>query len=543
MSFDPEITGTNRVAFAAAGAAALVLFISLSTATAGNRKPAFDGKSLAGWHILGPAAWRAANGEIVATMSQTGGWLVQDQSWQDLSLKFSFRSTGGSRTGVLLGMEKAGDNTTGIYVSLAEGDLSAYEMTVDPQGREVERHKPASSGRGAGGGRAAGRAGRAGGAQPLPLPADHPLSAGPLRPSLNADGWNEVEVRLFTAANATAGSLQVVLNHVVVNTGFPAGAALHGLGREDRIGAQPAVGRFGPWALRIAGDSGGEIRFKDVSIESFNEIVPTVEKISKGFRMQQVTGYFYADGTCVGDLNHDGLPDVASGPMYWIGPDFKTAREIDVAKPMDITDYSRVMGCEIADFTGDGWPDVVESGFPGAGPLYLYVNPHNEQRRWSRYQVLDSVTEIYAVADMDGDGKPEFVYGGDGYPVNIAKPDPADPTKPWVVRHIGERGNWGNHGFGVGDINGDGRLDVVRGWGWWEQPAGSGPWRFHPAVLGRNGPAAGPGGSQMYVYDVNGDGLPDIVTSLEAHGYGLAWFEQKRDKQGEITFEQHMIST
>jgi hypothetical protein len=92
MSFDPEITGTNRVAFAAAGAAALVLFISLSTATAGNRKPAFDGKSLAGWHILGPAAWRAANGEIVATMSQTGGWLVQDQSWQDLSLKFSWCS-------------------------------------------------------------------------------------------------------------------------------------------------------------------------------------------------------------------------------------------------------------------------------------------------------------------------------------------------------------------------------------------------------------------------------------------------------------------
>jgi len=45
----------------------------------------------------------------------------------------------------------------------------------------------------------------------------------------------------------------------------------------------------------------------------------------------------------------------------------------------------------------------------------------------------------------------------------------------------------------------------------------------------------------MYVYDVNGDGLPDIVTSLEAHGYGLAWFEQKRDKQGEITFAQHTI--
>lgn len=45
----------------------------------------------------------------------------------------------------------------------------------------------------------------------------------------------------------------------------------------------------------------------------------------------------------------------------------------------------------------------------------------------------------------------------------------------------------------------------------------------------------------MCVYDVNGDGLPDVVTSLEAHGFGLAWYEQKKDKSGNITFVQHMI--
>ena len=45
----------------------------------------------------------------------------------------------------------------------------------------------------------------------------------------------------------------------------------------------------------------------------------------------------------------------------------------------------------------------------------------------------------------------------------------------------------------------------------------------------------------MAVYDVNGDGLNDIVTSLQAHGMGLAWFEQKRDAAGKISFVKHMI--
>jgi hypothetical protein len=45
----------------------------------------------------------------------------------------------------------------------------------------------------------------------------------------------------------------------------------------------------------------------------------------------------------------------------------------------------------------------------------------------------------------------------------------------------------------------------------------------------------------MAVYDVNGDGLNDVVTSLQAHGWGLAWFEQKKAADGSITFVEHPI--
>ena len=45
----------------------------------------------------------------------------------------------------------------------------------------------------------------------------------------------------------------------------------------------------------------------------------------------------------------------------------------------------------------------------------------------------------------------------------------------------------------------------------------------------------------MSVYDVNGDGLNDVVTSLAGHGWGLAWYEQHQDAAGRRTFIEHMI--
>ncbi len=89
----------------------------------------------------------------------------------------------------------------------------------------------------------------------------------------------------------------------------------------------------------------------------------------------------------------------------------------------------------------------------------------------------------------------------------------------------------------MGDVNGDGRPDLLLNDGWWEQPAadsGRRDWIPHRFKF------AGKGGARMFAYDVNGDGLNDIITSLDAHRWGLAWFEQVRDG-GNITFREHKI--
>ena len=82
-----------------------------------------------------------------------------------------------------------------------------------------------------------------------------------------------------------------------------------------------------------------------------------------------------------------------------------------------------------------------------------------------------------------------------------------------------------SHGLGNGDVNGDGRSDVLVTAGWWEQPvdakSSSTPWTFHPAALG-------PASANMHTLDINGDGRADVLAS-SAHGFGIWWYEQGPD--------------
>ncbi|HKQ39045.1 MAG TPA: VCBS repeat-containing protein [Verrucomicrobiae bacterium] len=277
------------------------------------------------------------------------------------------------------------------------------------------------------------------------------------------------------------------------------------------------------------------------------------------FKKIQLSDQFWAEGATFGDFNHDGKGDVVAGPYWWEGPDFKKRHEYYPAtqtfkrKKQDGTEetipgfegalgvnntYSDNFFAFTQDFNKDGWDDILIYGFPGKDASW-FENPKGKEGHWNRHKVLDIVdNESPAWGDITGDRKNEIICSSEGY-YGYAEPNLNDPAQPWKFTRISAKGGWQRftHGLGFGDVNGDGKMDLLEKDGWWEQPASAGAdtWKQHKRMFGT-------GGAQMYTYDVNGDGLNDVITSIAAHGYGLAWYEQLREKQdGEIQFKEHIF--
>lgn len=230
----------------------------------------------------------------------------------------------------------------------------------------------------------------------------------------------------------------------------------------------------------------------------------------------------FSEGSAVFDVDNDSIPDIVAGPYWYKGPDYvKQAAFRDIKREGEFLSH----GCDHPyDMDGDGWTDVISNGWFGDQHVYWYRNPGTFPGKWEKHLLIESVgTEFTFFEDINGDGQPDLI------PNHWEQTDLCwyeNDRGTFTRRVIGPEGD--KHGLGFGDINGDGRKDVVTIDGWYEAPEdyAGGEWIWHPEFSINTTHASMP----MLVYDVNADGRNDVIYG-EAHAYGLYWIEQQADNR------------
>lgn len=235
------------------------------------------------------------------------------------------------------------------------------------------------------------------------------------------------------------------------------------------------------------------------------------------------------------DVDHDGRLDIVCGGEWYQAPSWK---------PHFVAEIPRIGGRPDGfahlefDVNRDGWIDVITVNYRSRSIKWM-EHPGESLGPWTTHMPVEpGPMETGRLVDIDGDGKLDLLPNGARFAAwwEFRWGDSGVGEPAWIRHDLPEQA--GGHGLGFGDIDGDGRGDIVGQHGWLQAPldARNGNWIWHSEYSLER--ASIP----MIVADVDDDGDGDIIWS-SAHGYGVYWLEQTQDASGSRRWIRHAIDS